>query len=67
MIKSPITLQEMKNIVENHLSNELDIMKMIFDLNNNDVEQFYEWYLNHPYRKGIGEIKQIVRQTGTNR
>ncbi len=40
---------------------------MIFDLDKNDVEQFYEWYINHPYRKGIGEIKEIVRQARTNR
>jgi hypothetical protein len=67
LIKTANSLDELKKIVENHLSNELDLMQMIFDLDKNDVEQFYEWYINHPYRKGIGEIKEIVRQARTNR
>jgi hypothetical protein len=67
LIETAKSLDELKKIVENHLSNELDLMQMIFDLDKNDVEQFYEWYINHPYRKGIGEIKEIVRQARTNR
>jgi hypothetical protein len=42
-------------------------MEMIFSLDNNSAKQFYDWFLAHPYRKGIGEIKDIVRQKGANR
>ena len=33
------------------MKNELDIMEII-SLDRKDVEQFNEWYINHPYCKG---------------
>jgi glutamyl-tRNA reductase len=61
------TIDELKTITEKHLSNELDIMEMILGLDEKHIEEFYRWYINHPYRKGIGEIKEIVRQAKSNR
>ena len=47
-----MTFDEFKKTVETHMKNELDIMEMIFSLDRKDVEQFNEWYINHPYCKG---------------
>jgi hypothetical protein len=36
-------------------------METVMELDNNDIELFYRWYINHPYSKGIRELQQIVR------
>lgn len=54
-------------IVEEHLARELDILEESFKLNDEDVKKFYRWYMNHPYRKGIEELVEIVRRGKTNR
>lgn len=52
--------------VEKHLSNELDIMETIFQMSGDDIKSFYKWYMDHPYRKGIEEIQNVIRR-GTNK
>ena len=59
-----VTLNQFKAIVEFHIKNEIDIMKMMFLLDKKDVEEFNIWYNNHPYCKGIDEISDFVRGQG---
>lgn len=54
-------LDNLKKIAESHMQREVDIMEMVMGLDNKDIEQFYRWYINHPYSKGIRELQQIVR------
>jgi hypothetical protein len=54
-------LDRLKKIVELHMVREVDIMEMVMGLDNNDIELFYIWYINHPYSQGIRELQQIVR------
>ena len=54
-------LSHLKKLAERHMQKEVDIMEMVMGLNNNDIELFYLWYINHPYSKGIRELQQIVR------
>ena len=44
------------------MKQELDIMEMTFDLDKKDIEEFHQWYIHHPYSKGIRELQEIVRQ-----
>jgi hypothetical protein len=54
-------LDHLKKIAELHMQREVDIMEMVMGLDNNDIELFYTWYINHPYSQGIRELQQIVR------
>jgi hypothetical protein len=54
-------LDDLKKIAELHMQKEVDIMELVMGLDNNDIELFYRWYINHPYSKGIRELQQIVR------
>ena len=54
-------LSYLKKLAERHMQKEVEIMEMVMGLNNNDIELFYRWYINHPYSKGIRELQQIVR------
>jgi hypothetical protein len=54
-------LNDLKKVAELHMQREVDIMAMVMELDNNDIELFYIWYINHPYSKGIRELQQIVR------
>ena len=54
-------LDRLKKIAELHMEREVDIMEMVMGLDNNDIELFYTWYINHPYSQGIRELQQIVR------
>jgi hypothetical protein len=54
-------LDDLKKVAELHMQKEVDIMEMVMNLDNNDIELFYRWYINHPYSKGIRELQQIVR------
>jgi len=54
-------LDRLKKIAELHMVREVDIMEMVMGLDNNDIELFYTWYINHPYSQGIRELQQIVR------
>jgi hypothetical protein len=51
----------LKKIAELHMQREVDIMELVMGLDNNDIELFYTWYINHPYSQGIRELQQIVR------
>ena len=57
-----VTLDNLKIIVEDHMKRELDIMEIILKSDKNVVEEFYRWYISHPYCKGIDELRQIVRE-----
>jgi hypothetical protein len=61
-----MTLDELKEFVEAHLKKELKIMEMLFLLEKKDVEEFTRWYKNHPYCKGIDEIKELVGKRAGN-
>jgi hypothetical protein len=54
-------LDDLKKVAELHMQREVDIMETVMELDNNDIELFYRWYINHPYSKGIRELQQIVR------
>jgi hypothetical protein len=54
-------LNDLKKVAELHMQKEVDIIGMVMELDNNDIELFYKWYINHPYSKGIRELQQIVR------
>lgn len=54
-------LNHLKKIAELHMQREVDIMEMVMGLDNNDIELFYRWYINHPYSQGIRELQKIVR------
>jgi hypothetical protein len=54
-------LDDLKKVAELHMQKEVDIMEMVMNLDNNDIELFYRWYINHPYSQGIRELQQIVR------
>jgi hypothetical protein len=54
-------LDDLKKVAELHMQREIGIMEMVMGLDNNDIELFYRWYINHPYSKGIRELQQIVR------
>lgn len=54
-------LDDLKKIAELHMQREVDIMELVMGLDNNDIELFYRWCINHPYSKGIRELQQIVR------
>jgi glutamyl-tRNA reductase len=54
-------LDDLKKVAESHMQKEVEIMEMVMELDNNDIELFHRWYINHPYSKGIRELQQIVR------
>lgn len=54
-------LDDLKKVAELHMQREVDIMETVMELDNNDIELFYRWYINHPYSKGIRELQHIVR------
>jgi hypothetical protein len=43
------------------MKKELDIFEIMLYLDKEDLEQFYEWYITHPYCKGIRDIHEFVR------
>ena len=53
------TLSELKKMVEAHMKNEVNIMSVILNSDQKTVLEFQEWYINHPYCKGIEELRQI--------
>ena len=57
-----ITLKELKDITITHMKKELDIMESMFDINEKDIKEYYNWYINHPYCKGIRELQEYVRR-----
>ncbi|MGI0043929.1 MAG: hypothetical protein ACRD47_09475 [Nitrososphaeraceae archaeon] len=54
-------INDLKKDAELHMQKEVEIMEMVMELDNNDIELFHRWYINHPYSKGIRELQQIVR------
>jgi hypothetical protein len=56
------SLEELKERVEKHLANELDILEMILQTDDPILKDFYNWYASHPYRKGIQEVREIVER-----
>jgi hypothetical protein len=60
-VTAKIDLNELKRIVESHTKTAIDIMEMIFRLDEKDLEDFTIWYNNHPYCRGVDEIRNVVR------
>jgi hypothetical protein len=61
-----LTLDELKTITIEHMKKELDIMEMMLTINVNDTKEFYKWYINHPYCRGIREIQELVKRGKRN-
>jgi hypothetical protein len=59
--RMPTKLDHLKEVAELHMQREVDIMGLVMELDNNDIELFYTWYINHPYSQGIRELQKIVR------
>jgi hypothetical protein len=55
-------LDELKQRTEKHMKNELDILKIIFAVDNKDTREYTSWYNSHPYCKCIDEIREIVNR-----
>jgi hypothetical protein len=55
-----VSLEDLKNIVTEHLKKELKIMEMILSLDENDAQEFKDWYINQPLAKGIVEIYGLL-------
>jgi hypothetical protein len=55
-------LARLKKRVTEHLWNELGIFEELLKLTREEEKAFLEWYLNHPYVKGIQEVLAIVRK-----
>lgn len=60
------TLEEIKQITIQHMKKELDIMEIMFQLDNDHAQEFHKWYINHPYCKGIREIQDLVKRGNKN-
>ena len=39
---------------------------MILKMPDEDVKEFYRWYISHPYTKGIREVIRIVQGEGNS-
>ena len=59
-----IGLRELKKVVEEHMKQELEIMKIILTLDKESIEDFKRWYISHVYYKGIGELIENVKRGG---
>jgi hypothetical protein len=57
-----IGLRALKKIVEEHMKQEIEIMKIILTLNKESIEDFKRWYIGHVYYKGIGELIENVKR-----
>lgn len=55
-----VSLSKLKEIVKGHMKKELNIMEMILHKDKDSVHEFTEWYIAHPYSKGIKELQEIV-------
>jgi hypothetical protein len=42
-------LEELKSIAEEHMKNQIKIVKMLTTLNMNEIIEFNKWYKTHPY------------------
>jgi hypothetical protein len=59
-------LVKLKEVVDQQLRKELDILEVILQMEKTDLQAFHKWYINHPYYKGIREVKEIVGQRARN-
>ena len=60
-----VELRDLKKIVEEHMKQEIEIMKIILTLEKESVEDFRRWYISHVHYKGIGELIENVKRGGT--
>ena len=60
-----VELRDLKKIVEEHMKQEIEIMKIILTLEKESVKDFRRWYISHVYYKGIGELIENVKRGGT--
>ena len=47
------TLNDVKDLMENHLKHEIEVMNRWSELGENDNILFIDWYINHPLRKSL--------------
>ena len=59
-----IGLRELKKVVEEHMKQELEIMKIILTFDKESIVDFKRWYISHVYYKGIGELIENVKRGG---
>jgi hypothetical protein len=64
-VSENVELRDLKKIVEEHMKQEIEIMKIILTLEKESVEDFRRWYISHVYYKGIGELIENVKRGGT--
>jgi hypothetical protein len=48
-----VSLEEVKDLMESHLKQEIDIMNKWLELDEDDNNTFIGWYINHPLRKSL--------------
>lgn len=48
-----VTLEEVKDLMEIHLKQEIEVMNKWLELNKNDNKSFVDWYIRHPLRKSL--------------
>jgi len=58
------SLEKLKQRVEAHIKNKLDIMEMTLSLDKNEIEEFHRWYNNGNW--DLGDFIEIVRINGTD-
>lgn len=61
-----LTLEEIKYITIEHMKKDFYIIDAVYKLDPTDFKQYQEWYINHPYCRGIREIQELVRRGKTN-
>ena len=55
-----VSLEDVKEIMEIHLKQEIEVMNKWLHLNENDNKTFVDWYINHPMRKSLKKIYRDV-------
>ena len=55
-----VTYDEVKELMEIHLNQEIEVMNKWLELNENDNKKFVDWYINHPLRKSLKKIYHNV-------
>lgn len=51
-----VTLDEVKDLMEIHLKQEIEVMNRWLELNESDNKTFVDWYINHPLRRSLKKI-----------
>ena len=57
-----MSLEELKKLTEAHLLNELNLFERVLKLTEEEAKTFHEWYLKHPYVKGIRDVLETLKR-----